>query len=977
MYLTLSKKSLTAYVLTCCIVLGALPLTKSQAQNRDLSGGKIVVDDAVNPDASSERFAFDKSVSAANRTADGDDGSRIDILNEQDADNETPATAQLLYNRGGKVTGNIDRLTSTTAVPPTTRDIDFYSIQVAAGDRLFAAVNTSASLSGNSLLTVYDADGTTVLEEDNDDGSLGATSSSIAGLTFVTGGVKYLRVVENAGTGQIRPYDLFYRIVSGAPVAADVEPNNTNATASAFPASYFASGTIESATDTADFFNITLNAGDTIFLSLDANPERDANFWNPRFGMGGALFGNFTLLFNDGNVGSAANSNSESGTYTVKNAGTYQIFVDPATVGTGGATFTYTIAALVVPADADICTTYNSTNVGQAIGPDPAAASAPNVASTLTIPDAKRISKLKVNLDITHNLMADIDLSLQDTKGDQVVLFNDIGSTTAGTAGLLNLVTTVDDGAAFPINTFTVINGYNVRPETFSRLSFFEGESAQGLWTLNIWDDVATNAGTLNGWGLTVCEKPSLDTPAILTQTVVSTDFELNDGGFTHNGTLDEWEYGTPSVTVINGCLSGTKCWKTDLDSNYELSANQNLLSAPIDLTARRGQTVTVKWAQKHAIENATFDTAFAEIREVGTPANARRLWNWQDNTPNGIVASPNVTFIQPTGWRVYEYDISDFAGKTVEIRWNLTTDNSVVFPGIAVDDFSVRSAKIAPTADFDGNGSSNLSVFRNSVGGAPGEGSWFILNLEAATTASQLFGLDTDVLVPGDYDGDGDTDIATYRGGTNSTWFISKGSRTNFDSILWGTTGDVPVQGDYDGDGKADVAVFRPSNNTWFVRQSSNAAFVSRVFGASGDKLVPADYNGDGRTDFAVWRPSNGTWFVIDSFTGAQTTFQWGQNGDTTVVGDYDGDRQADYAVWRAGVWYIFQSRSETPRIVVWGQSGDTPVAGDYDRDRKTDLAVFRSGQWLIQRSTDNTNFGASWGISTDRVVPPRSQPQ
>ena len=76
--------------------------------------------------------------------------------------------------------------------------------------------------------------------------------------------------------------------------------------------------------------------------------------------------------------------------------------------------------------------------------------------------------------------------------------------------------------------------------------------------------------------------------------------------------------------------------------------------------------------------------------------------------------------------------------------------------------------------------------------------------------------------------------------------------------SLTFGTNGDIPVPGDYNGDGKTDIAIFRPSTGTWYVNGQPQVNW-----GTSGDIPVPGDYNGDGKTDIAVFRPSTGTWYV------------------------------------------------------------------------------------------------------------------
>lgn len=257
--------------------------------------------------------------------------------------------------------------------------------------------------------------------------------------------------------------------------------------------------------------------------------------------------------------------------------------------------------------------------------------------------------------------------------------------------------------------------------------------------------------------------------------------------------------------------------------------------------------------------------------------------------------------------------------------------------------------------ANFDGDGKSDISIYRPSVG------EWWINRSSTSQTVAAQFGSSSDKIVPADFSGDGKTDIAFFRPSTGE-WFILRSEDSSFYSVPFGASGDIPAPADYDADGKADTAVFRPSSGTWFINKSTGGTDIV-TFGQSGDLPVVGDYDGDGKSDIAIYRPSNGQWWLNRSSAGVVAA-TFGTTSDKPVQGDYSGDGKTDIAIWResTGEWFILRSEDSSFYSIPFGQTGDKPVPGDYDGDGKADPGVFRSGVWYLQRSTEGiliVNFG------------------
>ncbi|WP_438431493.1 S8 family serine peptidase [Gorillibacterium sp. sgz500922] len=146
------------------------------------------------------------------------------------------------------------------------------------------------------------------------------------------------------------------------------------------------------------------------------------------------------------------------------------------------------------------------------------------------------------------------------------------------------------------------------------------------------------------------------------------------DNGWTHSGTRDEWERGTPSGTVGPGeAASRPNVWGTDLDAAYESSTDSSLYSPVIDLTGHA-----------HASLN------FSQWYEIETRYDAGTVEASKDG---GLTWTELLRFSSSTdgkAWAPVVYDLSAYAGGPVQFRFRLKSDSSVNKAGWYIDDFRI-----------------------------------------------------------------------------------------------------------------------------------------------------------------------------------------------------------------------------------------------------------------------------------------------
>lgn len=219
--------------------------------------------------------------------------------------------------------------------------------------------------------------------------------------------------------------------------------------------------------------------------------------------------------------------------------------------------------------------------------------------------------------------------------------------------------------------------------------------------------------------------------------------------------------------------------------------------------------------------------------------------------------------------------------------------------------------------------------------------------------------------MVEGDWDGDGDLDLAIVFGGSddNISVKLNNGDGTFALSADY-PAGDYPygiTAGDWDGDGDLDLVVtnvpFFGSGDIFVLKGNGDGTFAAPVTYAVGIKpirIAAGDWNGDGDLDLAV---SNNISDNISVLAGngngtfaAALTYPAGDDVGEIKAGDWNGDGILDLAAANFSsdnISVLLGNGDGTFATHVTYMVGDSPsgiVAGDLDADGDQDLAVVNS---------------------------------
>lgn len=264
------------------------------------------------------------------------------------------------------------------------------------------------------------------------------------------------------------------------------------------------------------------------------------------------------------------------------------------------------------------------------------------------------------------------------------------------------------------------------------------------------------------------------------------------------------------------------------------------------------------------------------------------------------------------------------------------------------------------------------------------------------------------------DVTGDGLLDLLLLESGEDSVLVTTANTSATLTASYWaapsgfykyiGAANSQTLPGDYNGDGLTDIALYQPGlpqlpvmlaqpNKTFSGKLMVIPSNLRTYFSSAAAQLVTGDFNGDGITDITTFQSGNrvqpmligsasGTLTGVVAAIPSQVANYINGSGAKQQIGDFNGDGLSDIAVFTenlksvpmlfsTGSLSFTSTLSPLPALVsnAVNAPGARQIAGDYNGDGVEDFAIFGNGFATIPMIISQGN-----GVFAARVIPAAS---